>query len=272
MKDLKLKSGFSMPIIGLGTWLLTGKDCYETILTALECGYTHIDTAVAYENEHDIGKAINDSGISREDLFITSKVWYSKLRYKDVIDQCNRSLEYLGTDYLDLLLIHWPNRSIPLQDTLKAFEELVESRKVRSIGVSNFSIHHIEDAFKSTALPISVNQVEFHPFLYQRDLLNFLKQNNIMLTAYSPLAHGKIFSDPQFQSISEKSGIKPEILALSWIMSKNCSVIPKASTEEHLKKNIKATQITLTAEIIAQIESIGEQKRVINPSWADFSY
>jgi len=272
MKSLKLRSGYSMPILGLGTWLLTGKDCYETILTALEYGYTHIDTAVAYENENDIGKALKDSDVHREDLFLTSKVWYSKLRYKDVIDQCNRSLEYLGTDYLDLLLIHWPNRAVPLQETLKAFEELVESRKVRSIGVSNFTIHHLEDTFKNTTLPIAVNQIEFHPFLYQQELLSFCKKNDIVVSAYSPLAHGKVFSDPQFREIADKTKINPGILALSWIMSKNCAVIPKASTEEHLRENINATRINLDSKIIEQIDLIDEFHREINPSWAEFNY
>ncbi len=272
MRSLKLKSGYSIPVMGLGTWLLTGKDCYEAVTTALECGYTHIDTAVAYENELDIGKALKDSNVAREDLFLTSKVWYSKLRYKDVIEQCNRSLDYLGTDYLDLLLIHWPNRAIPLQETLKAFEELVELRKVRSIGVSNFTIHHLQDTLKLTALPISTNQVEFHPYLYQKELLDFCFQNGIVLTAYSPLGHGNVFTDEPFVEIAEKGKINPSILALSWILTKNCIVIPKASTEEHLKQNLKALEIIPDPEIIKQIDDINEQQRVINPSWADFNY
>jgi 2,5-diketo-D-gluconate reductase B len=272
MKYLKLQSGYSMPAIGLGTWLLTGKDCYQTVTTALEYGYTHIDTAVAYENEHDIGKAIKDSGMKREDLFITSKVWYSKLRLKDVIEQCNRSLEYLNTEYLDLILIHWPNRLIPMQETFKAFEELVESRKVRSIGVSNFTIHHLEDALKNTALPISVNQVEFHPFLLQQDLLDFCSKNNIVITAFSPFAHGKIFTDPLFKDIAAKVNLSPGNLALAWIMHKNCAVIPKASSEDHLEENFKSLHITLSQETVDIIDSIQEQQRVINPSWADFNY
>ena len=272
MKYLKLKSGYSMPIIGLGTWLLSGKDCYETVLTALENGYRHIDTAVAYENEIDIGKALKDAELPRDELFLTSKSWYTKLRFKDVIEQCNRSLEYLNTDYLDLLLIHWPNRAIPLQETLKAFEELVELRKVRSIGVSNFTIHHIEDVLKTTALPVCINQVELHPFLKQHELLNYCNSKDIVITAYSPLAHGKVFADSTFTDIAKKINSNPGTVALAWLVSKNCAIIPKASTEEHLIENLKAAEISLDAEIIQQIDSLQEQQRVINPSWADFSY
>lgn len=261
-----------MPSIGLGTWLLSGKDCYETVLTALENGYRHIDTAVAYENEVDVGKAIKDAELPREELFLTSKSWYTKLRFKDVIEQCNRSLEYLNTDYLDLLLIHWPNSSVPLQETLKAFEKLVELRKVRSIGVSNFTIHHIEDVLKTTALPVSINQIEFHPFLKQHELLNFCNNNGILITAYSPLAHGKVFSDPTFTEIAKKMNCNPGILALAWLLHKNCAIIPKASTEEHLKENFKAAEMSLNEEIIEQIDLIPEQQRVINPSWADYNY
>jgi diketogulonate reductase-like aldo/keto reductase len=272
MKYLKLKSGYTMPAIGLGTWLLSGKDCYETVLTALEDGYRHIDTAVAYENEVDIGKALKDVAIPREELFLTSKSWYTKLRFKDVIEQCNRSLEYLNTDYLDLLLIHWPNRSIPLSETLKAFEELVELRKVRSIGVSNFNTHHLEDVLSTTALPLCINQIEFHPFLKQQSLFDFCNDNGIVITAYSPLAHGKVFSDPTFAEIAKKINCNPGTLALAWLLHKNCAIIPKASTEEHIKENLKADEISLNAEIIEQIDLLPEQQRVINPSWADFNY
>ncbi|NLE02174.1 MAG: aldo/keto reductase [Fibrobacter sp.] len=271
MKSIKLKSGYSIPILGLGTWLVTGRECFDAVLTALECGYTHIDTASAYENEDDIGKAIIESGIERSSLFLTTKIWYQKLRFNDVIEQCKQSLDKLRTDYIDLLLIHWPNKFIPLQETFDAFERLVEERKVRSIGVSNFTIPHLQEALKSTVLPIAANQIEFHPFFFQKEVLDFCNKNDIAVIAYSPLAHGKVFQSDILKSIANQKKCEPSQLALAWLMQKNIIVIPKASTEEHIKSNLESLSIVLNDTEIEQIDSIPRGNRIINPSWAEFS-
>lgn len=270
MKTILLKSGYSIPVIGLGTWLMNGRECFDSVLFALENGYRHIDTATAYENEDDIGKAIETSEISRKDLFIASKVWYQKLRYKDVLDQCNSSLEKLRTDYLDLLMIHWPNKFIPIESTLKAFEHLVETHKVRSIGVSNFTINHLNEAIKNTVLPLSVNQIEFHPFLYQKDILNFCREKQIVITAYSPLARGKVFESDLLKNIAKLKNCNPGQITLAWLLKKGIVVIPKSSSEEHIISNMQALSIDITDEESVQIDNLTSQNRLINPSWSEF--
>ena len=272
MKTLTLKSGYEIPALGLGTWNLTGRECYNAVMTALEYGYTHIDTASAYENEHDIGQALRDSGIDRAKLFLTTKIWYQKLNYRDVLEQCSISLDKLRTEYLDLLLIHWPNKFIPMSETFKAFEKLIEQKQVRSIGVSNFTIRHLEDAFKATGLPISVNQVEFHPFFYQSRLLHYCKEQQIVLTAYSPLGHGKVFKSETLREIGEKKNTGPGQVALAWALQKGTVTIPKASTEEHISANLEALTISLSPEEIAVINNLSEQKRLIAPSWSEFDH
>lgn len=270
MKKIQLASGFSIPQIGLGTWLLTGRECFEAVSTALDFGYTLIDTAVAYDNEQDIGKAIEESGINRSDLFLTTKVWYQKLRAKDVVDQCNRSLDYLRTDYIDLLLIHWPNKYIPMRETFEGFEQLVEERKVRSAGISNFTIRHIQEAKKSTVLKLSINQVEFHPFLYQKELLQYCNGNSISVMAYSPLGRGKVFHSELLKEIADDKGAEVSQIVLAWLMRKNIIVIPKASSDEHLKANLDSMEIELSDHESSLIDSISENERIIKPSWAEF--
>jgi 2,5-diketo-D-gluconate reductase B len=272
MKNLTLKSGYLIPSLGFGTWELIGKSCFDAVLSALKAGYTHIDTAVMYENENYVGNAIVESGIKREKLFITTKIWFSHLHHADVIKYCRRSLEQLKTEYLDLLLMHWPNRSVPLKETFGAFEELVENKQVRSIGVSNFNIHHLEDALKATSLPISVNQIEFHPYLYQKELLDFCRNNGIVITAYSPLARGKILKDETIKQIASKRNTEPSQIVLAWILSKNCAAIPKASSESHIKSNLIASEISLTDNEIREIDQIQIVNRTINPGWAEFNY
>lgn len=270
MKTILLKSGYPIPVLGLGTWLMNGRECFDSVLMALENGYRHIDTATAYENEDDIGQALQASGINRKELFITSKVWYQKLRFKDVIDQCNSSLEKLRTDYLDLILIHWPNKFIPLQDTFRAFERLIEDHKVRSIGVSNFTINHLNEALKITVLPIAVNQIEFHPFLYQKEIYSFCKERDITVTAYSPLARGKVFESDLLQRIGQKKDTGPGQVALAWLLKKGIVVIPKSSSEEHIIANLEALSIDLTDEESGQIDNLSQNQRFINPSWSEF--
>jgi len=270
MNTILLKSGYSIPVLGLGTWLMNGRECFDAVLIALENGYRHIDTATAYENEDDIGPAIQASGINRKELFLTSKVWYQKLRFKDVIEQCHSSLEKLRTDYLDLLLIHWPNRSIPMRDTFQAFERLVEEHKVRSIGVSNFTINHLDEALKSTLLPISVNQVEFHPFLYQKELYQFCKDKQIVITAYSPLARGKVFESDLLQRIGQNKNAGPGQVALAWLIKKGLVAIPKSSSEEHIITNLKALTINLSDDESSMIDNLSTDLRLINPSWSEF--
>ena len=190
ISKLRLKTGSKMPIIGFGTWSL-GEKTKSSVRTALDVGYTHLDTAEGYKNESEIGEVLKD--YDREDLFITSKVLPKNLNYGSVLRACDRSLERLGTSYLDLYLIHWPNPAISLRETLQAFKKLFNEGKVKNIGVSNFSQYQLKIADHISEVPISINQIEFHPWYHDEELLNYCRENNILLTASAPLARTAIF-------------------------------------------------------------------------------
>ncbi len=256
---IKLKSGNSIPVLGLGTWQLTGSKGADSVRKALELGYNHIDTAEVYDNHREVGRSI--VGFDRSELWITSKVWRDVLRHDDLHKACDKALSALGIDYMDLYLIHWPNPEIAMAETLKALKELQDMDKIRSIGVSNFTIRHLKEAFE-TGVPISVNQVEFHPHLYQKELLDFCKQNNIIITAYSPLGTGAILKDETIAQIAEKTSRTPAQVALKWLLGKGLVVIPKASSEEHLKQNLSVFDWELSGQDIKAIDSIGVKHRI----------
>jgi len=267
-KAIRLRSGFEMPVLGLGTWELTGRKCTETVKKALEMGYKHIDTAEYYGNEKETGRAI--SGFDRSEIFITSKVWMTHLKHDDVIKACEASLKRLGTSYLDLYLIHWPNEKISLSETMKAMEHLVKDGKVRSVGISNFDIKRTREALEVSSVPVSNNQVEFHPHLYQKGLLEFCKKSGIAITAYCPLARGKVLKDPVITGIAEKYGRTPAQVTLRWLLQKGTVVIPKASSEQHLKENMNIFGWKLKKEDESRIDSIVIKRRQIDMGFADF--
>ena len=241
MQTVKLSSGYEMPILGLGTWQLTGKKCKEAVKKAIELGYRHIDTAWIYENQEEIGDAIKESKIKREKLFVTSKVWTDNLKYNEVLEQCDETLSQLKLNYLDLYLIHWPNRDVPLEETFRALKRLVNDKKVRSIGISNFNIGRVKEAKEKSEIPVSVNQVKYHPYLNQESLLEECRKNKIALTAYSPLARGKIANDKTLKDIAEKHNKTVSQISLRWLLQKNIIVIPKASSEKHLRENMTSS-------------------------------
>lgn len=271
MKNLQLNEESNIPILGFGTWQLEGEQCEKSVSTALETGYRHIDTAEMYQNQKEIAKAVKDSGIKREDLFITSKVWRDNLKKEDLINACKKTLEELNTDYLDLYLIHWPNRDIPIEESLESMQELYEENLIRAIGVSNFTINHLKDALKTGAL-ITNNQVEFHPSLYQKELLEFSKANGIHLTAYSPIAQGDDLALDTIKQIAEKYNKTESQIALAWLLKKNIIAIPRSSNEKHIRENFLAKDIELTDEDEQKIDDINENKRLINPPFGDFDY
>lgn len=270
MKTVKLASGYSIPVLGLGTWQLTGKKCRETVKKAIEFGYKHIDTAWIYDNQEKIGEAIEESKIKREELFMTSKAWTDNLRYEDVLQQCDETLDQLKVNYLDLYLIHWPNKNIPLEETLHALKKLVDEKKIRSIGISNFNIARVKEAKEKSKIPISVNQVEYHPYLNQENLLKVCMENKIALTAYSPLARKKILDDPILIKVANEVDKKPSQVALRWLIQKNIIVIPKASSEDHLKENMEIFDFELSKEQMDEINDIQIRKRLVNPGFSEF--
>ncbi|UCD03219.1 MAG: aldo/keto reductase, partial [Candidatus Aenigmatarchaeota archaeon] len=229
-EHIKLRSGQMMPLLGIGTWQLLGDACVNAVKKALELGYTHIDTAEIYGNHRHVGEAIK--GHDRSRLFITSKVWRNDMTYEGMLRACDKALGEIGTDYLDLYLIHYPNDSIPIKETMKGFKHLVDDGKVRSIGISNFDEKRTEEALKASEVPISVNQVEFHPYLYQRDLLEYSKRRGIVITAYCPVARGRVTEDQLLIKIARNHGKSPAQVSLKWHIQHGMTVIPK-STGRH---------------------------------------
>lgn len=265
--ETKTHQGVTLPVVGFGTWQLVGENCYRAVRFALEVGYRHIDTAVVYENEGEVGRAVEDSRIGRETLFITTKL-FSDLLQPDYIPRAvEDSLKRLRTSYIDLLLIHWPNPKIPLSQTLKAMERVKEEGKVRFIGVSNFPPSLLKEALKIT--PILTNQVEFHPYLSQKKLLKIAQEYDLFLTAYSPLARGKVAWDPVLKKIGEKYGKTPSQVALRYLTQfPNTIVIPKAKNESHIRENLDIFDFSLTEEEISAISALPKKERLINPSFA----
>lgn len=234
----KSVNGCSIPALGLGTWKMKGNECEKSVRKAIELGYRHIDTAVFYENEKSVGKAIDN--FQRDELFITTKIWKDKLRYEDFKKSTEGSLIRLDTDYVDLLLIHWPNKEVPIRKTIKAMNELVEEGKVRYIGVSNFSQDQLNRAREFSSEPIVTNQVKYHVGMDRSSLLNYCRENDIFLTAYSPLGQGEVLKRDELSDIAAKYDKSSGQIALKWLITQdNVLAIPKASSEPHLRENIE---------------------------------
>jgi len=266
---IKLSSGDEIPALGLGTWELVGDTCTEAVRIALDLGYTHIDTAYWYGNHAQIAPALK--GAERSKLWITTKVPPFQLQREQVLQVCDESLRDLGVEYVDLLLIHWPNHKVPMAETFGAFKELHEAGKVRNVGVSNFSINHVRKALEVSPLPIVTNQVEFHPLLNQRELLEYCHSRGVIITAYSPLGRGELLRDARITKIADKYGKTPAQVLLRWALQKGMIVIPKASSEPHLRDNLGALGWELDEEDMAAIEAMNENKRIIDPDFAEWN-
>lgn len=264
-QSLTLKSGYEMPVLGLGTWQLTGKACEETVRRAVDLGYRHIDTAELYENEAEIGRAL--LGLERDKLFITSKVATSHLKGDEVHKACDRSLAKLGTEYLDLYLIHWPNDNIPIAETLEAMQQLVEKGKVRAVGLSNFDKGRIQKVLSESQVPISNLQIEYHPFTPREELPEYCREEGITITAYSPLARGIVFEEPAIKQIAEKHNKTAAQVSLRWLVQKGHIVIPKASSEEHLQANKDIFDWELAPEEMDDMDNIQNEQRLIDTTY-----
>jgi 2,5-diketo-D-gluconate reductase B len=254
-------SGAAIPMLGLGTWRLAGDSCTNTVRAALGLGYTHFDTAHMYGNQAAIGAALQ--GIDRAGLFVTSKVPPEMLGFDQTVAACEIALRELGTDYLDLYLIHKPTLDMPLREALRAFERLYAQGKVRAVGVSNFSAALVREAMAATDLPIVTNQVEFHPLLHQRRLLAASAYSGVLLTAYAPIARGRVAQSPVICAIAEAQNRTPAQVALRWLVHKGLVVIPKAASPEHLAENMALFDWSLSADEMARIDAIGMQHRIV---------
>jgi 2,5-diketo-D-gluconate reductase B len=258
-----------MPMLGLGTWQNDDHDrCTESVRTALEMGYRHIDTAQVYRNEQAVGEGLAAADVPREDIFLATKVWISNLDGGDVVESTEQSLDRLGTDYVDLLYVHWPARAYDPGETLPALERLQDRGLVRRIGVSNFEPDHLTRAREVLEAPVFVNQVEIHPFLPQRDLAGYAAETDLELVAYSPLARGNVLSDPTLGQIAEKHGASEPQVALAWLRERGITAIPKATSAAHIRDNWESLTLSLDPEDIERIDAIDRRTRTVHPDFA----
>lgn len=231
-------------------------------------GYRQIDTAEMYGNHDIVGEAI--SGYERAELFITSKVDSPHLHYEDVLAVCDATLLELGTDYLDLFLIHWPNPEVPMPQTFDALQHLVEQGKIRDMGVSNFQPRRLRRALQITPHPIANNQVELHPYLWQDELVRLCHDNGVTVTAYAPLGRKHVLEDATIRMIAQKHDVTPAQVSLRWLLQKGCIVIPRSTREEHLRANMDVYDWALSGVDMAAIDDIPHRERVVNASFEEF--
>jgi diketogulonate reductase-like aldo/keto reductase len=258
----RLNNGVEMPWLGLGVFLSEeGKEVENAVKSALAHGYRHIDTAAIYRNERGVGNAIRESGIPREEIFLTSKVWNSEQGYSTTIAAFEASLEKLQTSYLDLYLIHWPKRERSIE-TWKALEELYAKGKIRAIGVSNFLVHHLEEFLPHCHVIPAVNQVEFHPELIQPDLLSYCLKKGIQPEAWSPIMKGKVNDIPVMQELASKYGKTPVQVVLRWDIQKGVVTIPKSVKAERIVSNSAIFDFELSPQDIAKIDALDKNKRI----------
>ena len=259
--------GVEIPKLGFGTWQITGRDCEVAVRDALELGYRHIDTARAYGNEAQVGQGLHDSGLNRDEVFLTTKLWYTDLRAAGVHDQVERSLRALRTEYLDLLLIHWPSPEIPVAETLGAMLEARDAGRVRHLGVSNFPAALLREALEHA--PLICDQVEYHPYLGQPELLALARERDLMLTAYSPLAQGAALRDPLLREIAAAHGRSPGQVVLRWLLDQpQVAAVPKAARHEHRVANLDVFGFELSDMQRGAIAGLERGRRTIDPGWS----
>lgn len=256
-----LNNGIKMPQLGFGTFRVEdGRQTVDAVRAALELGYRHIDAAAIYDNEESVGQGIKESGVPREEIFITSKVWNTDQGYENTLNAFELSLKKLGTDYLDLYLIHWPKELN--KETWRALEKLYKDGKVRAIGVSNFKEHHLEDLMKDAEIKPMVNQVEFHPQLAQPELLKFCKENNIQVEAWGPLMQGQLFKLDLIKELSEKYKKTEAQIVLRWDIQQGVVTIPKSINPERIKSNSEIFDFELSEEDMQRISMLNTGKRI----------
>ena len=259
--------GAEIPRLGYGTWLVTGRDATDGVRDALEIGYRHIDTARAYENEAEVGAGIAASDVDRDHIWLTTKIWIEDFAADDLKAATEDSLRKLRTDRLDLLLLHWPSPDVPLERTLEAMRELQEAERIRYAGVSNFPAGMLARALDIT--PLLADQVEYHPFLAQDELLELVRDRDMTLTAYSPLAHGKVPGDPELSAIGDQYGKSAGQVALRWLLDQpNVTTLPKASSHERRAENFDVFDFTLSDADRDRIAALPKDVRTADPSWA----
>ncbi|QGN06283.1 aldo/keto reductase [Halorhabdus sp. CBA1104] len=265
-----LPSGDELPVVGKGTYELESDAVKTPVETALETGYTHVDTAEGYMNEASLGEVLTDH--DRGDIFLTSKVLPKHLNYESVIEAAKSTLADLGTDYLDLYLIHWPNPAISVRETMDAMATLKSQGLVRNVGVSNFDRYQLSAAQHVSSVPIAVNQIEFHPYFQRPDLVEYCRDNDIVIEAAAPLARTDVLDDPTIQELAEKYERTPAQIVLRWAVEKDVVVLPRSKSREHIEENIALFEFELEAADHARIDDLDRDEPVYDDrarSWDD---
>lgn len=261
---LTLNTGQRVPAIGFGTWEITPDSAAkQAVLNALQAGYRVIDTAKIYGNEKGVGEAIKESGIPREDLFITTKLWNDDQGYDRTLRACEMSLECLGLDYLDLYLIHWP-ASTKRHDSWKAFEKLYQDGTIKAAGVSNYTVAHLQEVAERSELVPAVDQVEFHPFIYeqQRGLLQYCAEQGITVEAYSPLSRLSRQAHDEIADLAQKLGKSPQQVVLRWCVQHGTLPLPRSTNVEHTKDNLAVFDFKLSDADMETLDSLSDGERV----------
>lgn len=266
MNYVTLNNGVTIPQLGFGVWKVPNEEVTEAVTHAIDTGYRLFDTAMIYRNEEGVGKAIANSNVPREELFITTKVWNSDHGYDNTLRAFEESLERLGLDYVDLYLIHWPTPKYDMYvETYKALEKLYKDGRTRAIGVCNFEIEYLERILNECEIVPAVNQVECHPYLQQKELKDFCKKHNIYIEAYSPLMNGKkVLEDPVINELAEKYGKTPAQIILRWQIQTDVIVIPKTVTPARMKENINIFDFELNDEDMEKIATLDRGERCNN--------
>ncbi len=259
---VKLNNDVRMPILGLGVYQSPpGRVTRNAVNFALRIGYRHVDTARIYGNEADVGEAVRESGVPREDLFVTTKLWNSDQGYDSTLRAFEGSLKRLGLDYLDLYLVHFPVPDVR-KETWRAMETLLQKERCRAIGVSNFTIRHLEELIEESHVTPSVNQVEFHPFLYQKELLKYCQNRGIQVEAYSPLARGERLKHPRIISLATKYSKTPAQLMIRWGIEHGLVVIPKSTREERIRENSQVFDFDISDDDMRSLDSLNQDLRL----------
>ncbi|MEI2457389.1 2,5-didehydrogluconate reductase DkgB [Lysobacter firmicutimachus] len=257
-----------IPAFGLGTYRLKGQTAIDSVRTGLELGYRHIDTAQIYGNEAEVGQAIADSGVARDTLFLTTKIWTENLSRERLIPSLRDSLAKLRTDRVDLTLIHWPSPggAVPVAESLQALAEAQDAGLTGAIGVSNFNIALLREAFDAVGAPrIATNQVELHPYLQNRILAAFAREHGLHLTSYMTLAYGKVLADPVLSEIAARHDATVAQVALAWAMQQGHAVIPSSTRRENLAGNLRAQNLRLSEDDMARIAALDRGERLVDP-------
>ncbi len=255
----KLNNDIQIPILGFGTWKISDLDASDAVKVAIETGYRHIDTAAIYNNENGVGDGIKRSKVNRDDLFVTTKLWLEVATYKDSLKAFEKSCKLLKTDYVDLYLIHWPTKHFTEQ--WRAMEELYFEGKIKAIGVSNFNQNHLDDLFINAQVLPTVNQIEMHPRLTQKDLLNYNTKKKIQTVSWSPLMRGRIFEIKELNELADKYNKSIAQVVLRWHLQNGVVTIPKSSNNERIKENYQIFDFVLDEKDIIVIDNLNTNER-----------